>query len=376
MAQKKNKGKSQSQKLSPIERVLRKKADQFLRAEREFWKYRYELEEQHRQNAKALGLDIPFTIPEDLSTVVWALKDGVAFVRHQSPGRKGNVSFRSANISLEQWGNEWLIIPTSRGEISLAKSGVIKGLGNLRVGDLVLNDFHMGYIELAHAYYDKEQLPSGVEKAIIDFQLAFLGAQLRDQPAVSPNKYVENTDETINKLHQMATHFENLLDNAEREEELQIFLKENPMVLHPTSELIPKKKLGEDFITDFVLIAPSDQGPKYTLVEIEKVSHRIINSDNSLSAASNHAIKQTQDWDVWLESNKAYLQQKLPGFETPNYLVVIGRGNTLDGTAKTYLRSYNRSWKNIELLTYDDVLIRFKGVISALTKATQPNAKR
>lgn len=140
--------------------------------------------------------------------------------------------------------------------------------------------------------------------------------------------------------------------------------------MHPTAEVIPKKKLGEDFITDFVIVTPSDQGPTYTLVEIEKASHKILTKDNSLSSPTNHAIKQTRDWDVWLEKNKAYLQGKLPGFETPKYMVVIGRGNALDDTAKTYLRSYNRDWKNIELLTYDDVLVRFNGVISVLETAT------
>lgn len=130
--------------------------------------------------------------------------------------------------------------------------------------------------------------------------------------------------------------------------------------------LFPKKKLGEDFITDFVLVNPCDQGPSYTLVEIEKPSHPILLQDNSLSSQTNHAIKQTRDWDVWLEKNKAYLQGKLPGFETPSYLVVIGRGNSLDEKAKSYLRSYNRDWKNLELLTYDDVLARFNGVIKAI----------
>ena len=95
--------------------------------------------------------------------------------------------------------------------------------------------------------------------------------------------------------------------------------------------------------------------------------------DNSLSSQTNHAIKQTRDWDVWLESNKAYLQGKLPGFETPLYLVIIGRGNSLDDTAKAYLRSYNRDWKNIELLTYDDVLVRFNGVIKTLKSAISPS---
>jgi hypothetical protein len=368
MARKKNKRKPYRPKLNPIEKALKKKAGQFLKAEKDFWRYRYELEHQYRQNAEALELDILQTIPENLSTIVWALKDGVAFVRYQNDKSKGNVGFRSANITLEQWGNEGLFVPTSQGEISLAQSGLIKGLGNVTFQNCTLNDIHFGYIELRHAYYDKKQLPSAVERAIIDFQLAFLGAQLREQPAI-PVAPSQNPDQTISKLEEIAQEFEELLVNAEREEELQVFLKKNPLVLHQTAEQIPKKRLGEDFITDFVLVAPSEQGPTYTLVEIEKASHRILIKDNSLSAETNHAIKQTLDWDVWLESNKAYLQKKLPGFETPNYLVVIGRGNELDDTAKAYLRGYNRGWKNTELLTYDDVLVRFKSVISVLKNA-------
>jgi len=80
----------------------------------------------------------------------------------------------------------------------------------------------------------------------------------------------------------------------------------------------------------------------------------------------NHAIKQTRDWDVWLEKNKAYIQNKLAGFETPSYLVVIGRGDALTEEERAYLRSYNREWKNTTLLTYDDVLARFRSTISNL----------
>lgn len=104
------------------------------------------------------------------------------------------------------------------------------------------------------------------------------------------------------------------------------------------------------------------------MVEIERASHPILTRDFVLSGAVNHAIKQTRDWDVWLEKNKTYLQNKLPGFETPNYLVVIGRGDTLTDEEKAYLRSYNREWKNTSLLTYDDVLSQFRSTIANLEK--------
>lgn len=361
-------------KLSSVERMFKKKADSFLKAEREFWKYRYEIEAQHRKNAEAFDLKFSHTIPEELSTVVWALMDGVAFVRYHSPGYKGKVEFRSWNITLQQWGEEGLVIPTSKGELSLARSGFIRGLGDVTFNNCHLNGIHIPYVELRHAYYDSDQMPSPVERAIIDFQLAFLGAYFREQAPASESS-PEVSDQTVTRLKEIATKFDALLSDAQKEEELQLFIKQNPIVLHPTAELIPKKKLGEDFVTDFVLVTPSDQGPSYTLVEIEKSSYPILLQDNSLSSQTNHAIKQTRDWDVWLEKNKSYLQGKLPGFETPLYLVVIGRGNVLDDTSKAYLRSYNRDWKNIELLTYDDVLVRFNGVIKAIESAISPSSK-
>jgi hypothetical protein len=370
VARKKPRQKVQNKRrnLSPIERILKKKADSFLKAEKSFWKYRYEIEKQHRNNAEALNLEVSFTIPDEISSVVWALKDGVAFVRYHSPGKTGVVDFRSMNMSLEQWGNEGLIVPTSKGEISLARARFMRGLGSVRLKDFTINDIHIPYVEITHAFYNQGQIPSPVERAIINFQLAFLGIQLREQKSVPAQ--TETSADTIKKLETISLKFEALLDNAESEEDLQIFLKENPMVLHPTAEVIPKKKLGEDFITDFVLVTPSDQGATYTLVELKKSSHPVLVKDYSLSSQTNHAIKQTRDWDIWIEKNKAYLQNKLPGFETPKYMVVIGRGISLDATAKTYLRSYNRDWKNIELLTYDDVLVRFNGVISSLGAAT------
>lgn len=183
MATKKNKRKSIPKKLTPIERALKKKAEKFLKAERDFWKFRYELEDQQVRNAELLELGISRTIPDNLSTIVWALKDGVSFVRYQD--ENGKVSFRSANITLEKWGNEGLIVPAQQGEISLAQAGFFKGLGNLTLKNCNLNDIHIGYIELHHAYYDKKQLPSAIERAIIDFQLSFLGAHFREQDVMT-----------------------------------------------------------------------------------------------------------------------------------------------------------------------------------------------
>jgi hypothetical protein len=226
-----------------------------------------------------------------------------------------------------------------------------------------INEIEIPYAELSHMRYGDTFNAPTVERAILDFQLTLLGLQTQTEGKASGRL---PGHETILKLEALSSALEKLLEDEAREEDLQKFLKDNSFVLHQSAEAIPKQKLGEDFVTDFVLVAATTQGPNYFLVELEHADHSVLNKDFSLTSPVTQAIKQTRDWDVWLESNKAYIQNKLPGFETPHYIVVIGRSNNFDDSQRAYMRSYNREWKNLELLTYDDVLCRFRATIEKL----------
>jgi hypothetical protein len=225
------------------------------------------------------------------------------------------------------------------------------------------NDVEIPYAEFAWFRYGEGEASPTIERAILDFQLTLLGVQLQK---INPSSGQVTSEATVDQLIRIGLEFEQLLQGEVKEEELQAFLKTHPFVLHPAAKVIPKKKLGEDFVTDFVLVAPNAQGPTYILVELERATHPVLNQDNALAQPANHAVKQTRDWDIWLEEHKAYLQAKLPGFETPTYLIVIGRGHSLNDSQKRYLRSYNREWKNTELLTYDDVLVRYRSMVERL----------
>lgn len=364
MSKKSNPNK-QNKTLNPIERAILKKAQSFIDAERLFWKKRYEVEAQYRKNASMFELGMQKSIPDNLSSEVWALKDGVAFVRYYSPSKQGEVHFKVLNITLEEWGNDYLLVPYGEQHISLAKMGMFRGLGNVTFQNCKLNEVEILYAELVHLFYDHGSFPNYFQDSIIDFQLSLLATQ-SNMPESTGHRQGKNFNK-IDQLKLIVSEFECLLEDATKEEQLQIFLKKHPMLLSPTASQIPKQKLGSDFVTDFVLAETQQQGSKYILVEIEKSTHRIFLNDNSsLSKEVDHAIKQTVDWDVWLEKNKAYLQGKLPNFETPEYLIVIGRGNQLDENANEYLRSYNRRLNNTQILTYDDLLVRFKKLIEKL----------
>jgi hypothetical protein len=239
-------------------------------------------------------------------------------------------------------------------------------LGHVTLINCMINEVQIQYAEFSHMRYgDPINLPA-LERAILDFQLTILGLQTTTAPVQvgAPERLSGET--TIERLKEIARQFRELLNGDLQEEILQQFLKEHPFVLHQSAESIPKQRLGEDFVTDFVLVASTTQGPTYTLVELERTSHTVLTRDFSLASPVTHAIKQTRDWDVWLEKNKAYVQNKLTGFETPRYMVVIGRSADFTDDQKAYMRSYNREFSNTEILTYDDVLARFEATIQRL----------
>ena len=365
MASKKSKGSKRAYAQNPLEIIIKGRAKEFLSAERGYWKERDALRKSMEGSVEALSLKAGEALPANISSTVWGLRDGVAFVRHKNIPGKPLVEFRIMPITLEQWGDTGLLVPLDQGEISLARAGLIRGLGHVTLINCSINGIQIPYVEFSHMRYgDPLNLPA-VERAILDFQLTLLGL-LTTAPveAGAPEQLSGQT--TIEKLQQIARQFQELLQGDREEEALQNFLKEHPFVLHQSAESIPKQRLGEDFVTDFVLVASTTQGPTYTLVELERASHPILTRDFALASPVTHALKQTKDWDVWLERNKAYVQNKLPGFETPRYMIVIGRSAEFTDDQKAYMRSYNRDFKNTELLTYDDVLARFEATIQRL----------
>ena len=354
--------------LNAVQLLMKMKAKNLVAAEKSYWEAISSLRRQRHGTATSLGLPYEEALPESISSTVWGLKDGIAFVRHKTVGSKARVDFRVLPMTLDQWGQEGLIVPLEKGDFSLAQARVIGGLGNASLINCQVNDVHIPYVELLHLRYGDSNNTPSVERAVLDFQLALLG--LHTQQPSQQGQRISGAD-TISELKQIADTFEKLLNDATKEEELQVFLKGHSFILHPSAECIPKKKLGEDFVTDFVLVATTMQGPSYILVELERASHPLLTKDLALSSPVSHAIKQTRDWDVWLEKNKPYIQNKLPGFETPTYYVVIGRGNQLTEDEKTYLRSYNRDWRSTSLLTYDDILSRFRSTIAKLESLSQ-----
>lgn len=155
------------------------------------------------------------------------------------------------------------------------------------------------------------------------------------------------------RLRQLISAFESLLDDVSREEDLHAFLVSNPWLLEAKAVNIQSKvRLGTEYVTDFVIELPTGD---YVLVEIERANHNLYTAGNNPTAALTHAVQQVEDWLEWCHTHGEYLRSSFPRIHEPQGLVVIGRRGSLNSRSTKALRRRNASNK-VRVMTYDDLL--------------------
>ena len=168
----------------------------------------------------------------------------------------------------------------------------------------------------------------------------------------------------------LLAEFKSLLDaNPDREQVLQSFLQENPLLLSPTHvRMWPKLALGAT-ITDFVF---RDANQEYLLVELERSTLQLFRQDGHATADLTHATGQIVDWKRYLEDNLQTVQREL-GLDgitpNPNGLVVIGRSQSLLPRDRRKLRTMTNESPRLRVMTYDDVYENAKAVMENLLGA-------
>lgn len=166
------------------------------------------------------------------------------------------------------------------------------------------------------------------------------------------------TDSTLRVSERHIEQLDRLIRSGAREEEYQKFFTEYPVFLNPlASQLLSKHKLGDDFITDYILETLTGE---YIAVEIEKPSDPIFTQSNDFSHQFTHAFGQVIDFIEWVEQNIAYAQNKLPGIVSPKGVLVIGTRASLSKIQEAKLRRFNKNSNAVEVLTFDDLLSRAK----------------
>jgi hypothetical protein len=170
---------------------------------------------------------------------------------------------------------------------------------------------------------------------------------------------------TLSLLQEFGT----LIQGTSHEREYQTFLERNPVFVEPlAAEVIPQRKLGIEFVTDFVI---RTHDSRYVVVEIEKPQDRIFTLKSDFTAEFTHAVGQVLDFQGWIADNVAYAQKGLPLIEAPHGIVVIGRRSEMSAGQQAKLRRWLANSRAIAVLTYDDVLTQAQLLYRSLRGASR-----
>ncbi|MET7876564.1 Shedu anti-phage system protein SduA domain-containing protein [Micromonospora profundi] len=160
--------------------------------------------------------------------------------------------------------------------------------------------------------------------------------------------------------------FEALIAKDLREEEYQRYLNAHPIILDPlAAEIVPKHRLGSDYITDFVI---RRHDGRYLVVEIEKPQDRIFTAAGDFTAPFSHALGQVLDFQGWVAEQNSYARSKLPHIENPRGLLVMGRRSDLTEHQERKLRRWCANSNSIDVVTFDDLVSSGRQLLASLRR--------
>lgn len=180
--------------------------------------------------------------------------------------------------------------------------------------------------------------------------------------------------QAIDGLSQKINEFELLLKKPDIHEKKDIhpFLLENPFILHPNPEdswsEVPIG-LGREYQMDFMF---READGEYVIVEIENSKHKLFNKNGDFSAPLNHAQRQVEDWQDWIDDNLSTVQKKYPGIISPRGLVIIGRSKDLSDVEKRKLQRRNINLRGrLKVITYDELIANATAYVNSIKKHLQ-----
>jgi len=182
---------------------------------------------------------------------------------------------------------------------------------------------------------------------------------------IHPDSFAMWDNATLSEVNDYAE----LLEHAKNERPLQAFfyLHRHFLVEHLRGGhgrwAISQKRLGSEYVTDFMIGAAHSFGVDWVAVELESPRAVLFTKAGDPSATLNHAIRQILNWRTWLSHNLSYatrpesenglgLSKLRPDVEG---LILIGRRSKLSDSDNA-LRSQMSHDLNIAIHTYDYIL--------------------
>ena len=169
---------------------------------------------------------------------------------------------------------------------------------------------------------------------------------------------------------------EQVICAANDEKPIQKHLEENPHLLASllggkNRFCIPQKRLGSEYIPDFLISDTDSLGISWVLIELETPKSAIyLQKSDQLDEYARKGVAQIQEWREWLTSNIAYARNKrsdnglglIDIRPSSRAVVIVGRRTYLRGT-KEVARNQLRESENIHIHTYDWLLEQLRGAL-------------
>lgn len=166
-----------------------------------------------------------------------------------------------------------------------------------------------------------------------------------------------------------------VLEGSQNERAMQEFLELHPEVLaacvaaHHWGWVLPQRRLGAQYVTDFLVCGRSSLGFEWVAVELESPTAALFTKTGDVAQTLNHAIRQILDWRNWLADNLDHARRPREdnglGFREidnhPPGLILVGRRSMLDDATRKRRRLLSQEL-GIRIHTYDfliDACTRF-----------------
>ena len=168
----------------------------------------------------------------------------------------------------------------------------------------------------------------------------------------------------LGALEGVRVEFRELLEGNPREEAIQSFLEENPVIFHqfPSLEIHSKPPILNRYVADFGILTP---GRDLLLIEIEKPDTRLLKKNGGAAAPLQHAIGQVTDWLHQADEHRVAFLDGI-GVKRDNVgavkgVVIAGRDSDYDPEHLRKLKGIDRG--RVTFLTYDDLLASMAALI-------------
>jgi hypothetical protein len=170
-------------------------------------------------------------------------------------------------------------------------------------------------------------------------------------------------------LESVRSTFARLLDASPKEERLQQFLQNNPILLHQFAalRLFAKPPILTYFIADFALVTPKKE---LLLVELERGNTRLMKKDGDIAAPLSHAFDQVRNWLEIVDEHRIAVLDALKiernDIGAIRGIVIAGRDVGYDARHLRRLKSEDRG--RVTFYTYDDLLFALAALLEGFDR--------